>query len=200
MADRLESFAVNTLIPSVFLNAEQDIAAVMRNATATALTLMGEGLEGRVWQSTSDLTTGTIQTVDVGTIDVVDTGVTPAVLTSGTMSWRDREIVGLFRAMTGATQYPGGANDYQFDAAATPTLFWGYTGKGAVDGVGAQVTPGNPPVPAAGTSWACLISKNLWLYVDPDDGDKLKIYNNTGSTLRTPTLFLLATAQTGARP
>jgi hypothetical protein len=113
------------------------------------------------------------------------------------MDWSDRLILGWFRGLGGATEYPGGANDYLFDAG-TLHNFYGYTGLGALNGASGQVSPGNPPVRAVGTSWACLIDTNLWLYYDAADG-KLKVYNDTGSTLRTPALILFASGQTGAR-
>lgn len=194
MADRLETFAINSQISAVYLNEGQDLANVMRPATSTALASMQGGIEGRVYQATADLLTGTLIVIDSGSIAVVSGGA----LTTGTLDWSDREVRGSFRAMSGATQYPGGANDYQFDAG-TVYNFWGYLGQGALNGASGQVSAGNPPVPAAGTSWACLITANVWLYYDAADG-KLKLYNDTGSTLRTPTLWIEATGQTGARP
>lgn len=199
MADRLQTFSVNTQLASVYLNATQDLAMLMRVATATSLVTQEAGIEGRIYQATADLNTGTLISLDDGTIDVVNTGVTPAVLTTSTMSWSDREVFGVYRGFAGASQYPGGANDYQFDAAGAPTLFWGYLGKGAKNGASAQVSAGNPPVPASGTSWAVQIVANLWLYLDPFDGF-LKLYNATGSTIRTPALVFFATGTTGARP
>jgi hypothetical protein len=198
MADRLQSFSVNTQLASVFLNAQQDLSMVLRVATATSLATQDPGVEGRIYQATSDLNTGTLISLDNGTISVVNTGVTPATLTTTTMSWSDREVFGIYRGFAGAAQYPGGANDYQFDAAGAPTLFYGYLGLGAKTGASAQVSAGNPPVPAAGTSWAIQIVANLWLYRDPFDG-LLKLYNATGSTIRTPALIFFATGPTGAR-
>jgi hypothetical protein len=194
VADRLETFAVNSQISAVYLNEGQDLANVMRPATSTALASMQGGIEGRVYQATADLLTGTLIVIDSGAISVVVAGA----LTTGTLDWSDREVRGSFRAMSGATQYPGGANDYQFDAG-TLYNFWGYLGLGAQNGAGGQVSPMNPPVPAAGTSWAILITANVFLYYDAADG-KLKLYNATGSTLRTPTLWIEASGQTGARP
>ena len=194
MADRLQTFAVNSEIASVFLNEEQDLANVMRPATSTTLSSMQGGIEGRIYQATADLTTGNLIVIDSGAISIVVAGA----LTTGTLDWSDREVRGSFRAMTGATQYPGGANDYQFDAG-TVYWFWGYLGLGALNGASGQVSAGNAPVPAAGTSWACLVTTNVWLYLDAADG-KLKLYNNTGSTLRSPTLWIEASGPTGARP
>lgn len=197
--DRLQTFSVNTQIASVFLNALQDLSSVMRVAPATSIATQQPGLEGRTFQSTADMNTGTLIEIDDGMISVVNTGVSPAVLTTTTMSWSDREVIGVYRGFAGAVQYPGGANDYQFDAAGAPTLFWGFLGKGAKNGASTQVSAGNPPVPAAGTSWAVQIVANLWLYLDPFDG-VLKLYNATGSTIRTPALVFLATGITGTRP
>ena len=56
-----------------------------------------------------------------------------------------------------------------------------------------KVTVGNPPVRANGSSWAVLLGVNLWLYIDASDSGKLKLFNDTGSTLRTPYLRLSGT-------
>lgn len=196
--DRLFTAALGLLVPSVGQNLQQDLTAAMRLASGSAITTQSPGLEGRIYQATADLVTGTLAIVDATTVSAVNEATSPPSLTTTAFDWSDREIVGFFRAMTGATQYPGGANDYQFDAGTLRT-FWGYLGGGALNGAGGQVSAGNPPVPAAGTSWAILITTNVWLYLDGADG-KLKIYNDTGSTLRTPALLFFATGATGARP
>lgn len=196
--DRAWTAALGLNVPSVGENLLQDLGVVMRKATATAITTQGTGIEGRIYQATSDLTTGTLAIVDDGTITTVNTAVDPAVTTTATMDWSDRLVIGWFRPLAGATEYPGGVNDHAFDAG-TLYNFWGYLGLGAQNGAGGQVSPMNPPVPAAGTSWAILITANVWLYLDAADG-KLKLYNGTGGTLRTPALFILVTAKTGARP
>lgn len=197
--ERLNSYSVGQLVYNVWLNSLQDLAVGHRPTTNGDLSAMTGGLEGRLWQSTSDLASGALIQVDNGTISVVDTGTSPATLTTTTMSWLDREVFGIFRGFAGATQYPGGANDYQFDAAGAPTLFWGYLGQGAEDGGGNPPSAGNPPVRAAGSSWAAEISANLWLYADPAN-EKLYLYNDTGSSIRTPSLMFFATAPTGKRP
>ena len=51
---------------------------------------------------------------------------------------------------------------------------------------------------ASGTSWAIQLVTNLWLYIDPSDGS-LKLYNDTGSTIRSPFLWFFATGDTGKR-
>ncbi len=186
-------------VPSVGENLLQDVTIAMRLASGSALTSQGEGIEARIYQATSDLATATLLTVDSGAITVVNTGVAPAVTTTGTLSWSDRMVIGFFRGFAGATEYPGGAGDCLFDDAGAPVLFMGYLGKGAKTGASAQVSAGSPPVPAAGNSWAARIAANLWLYLDPYDG-ALKVYNNTGATIRTPLLILFATAATGTRP
>jgi len=195
--ERAWTAALGLNVPSVGENLIQDLAMVMRKATGTAITTQGTGIEARVYQATSDLATGTLAIIDDGTITTVNTAVDPAVTATATMDWSDRLILGWVRGLGGATQYPGGANDYLFDAG-TLVNFYGYTGLGALNGASGQVSPRNPPVRAVGTSWACLIDTNLWLYYDAADG-KLKVYNDTGSTLRTPALILFASGQTGAR-
>lgn len=195
--ERAWTAALGLSVPSVGENLLQDLTIAVRKATSTAITTQATGLESRIYQATSDLATGTLSIVDDGTIVAVDTGTYPASLTTSTMGWGDRIIVGWFRAMAGATEYPGGVNDHAFDAGALFN-FCGYTGLGALNGGGTQVSAYNPPVPAAGTSWAILVTTNVWLYFDAAD-NKLKLYNDTGSTLRTPLLILFATGKTGAR-
>lgn len=196
--DRAWTAALGLNVPSVGQNLLQDLGVVMRKATDTAITTQGTGIEGRVYQATANLTAASLSIVDDGTITTVNTAVDPAVTTTAVMSWSDRLVLGWFRAMAGATEYPGGANDFDFDAGALFN-FYGYLGLGAQNGAGGQVSPMNPPVPSAGTSWAIAITAGVWLYLDAADG-KLKLYNDTGATLRTPALFILATAPTGARP
>jgi hypothetical protein len=186
-------------VPTVGQNLLFDLAMALRVAPSTALTSQQAGAEGRIYQATADLNTGTLVMLDDGTISIVNTTPDPAVITTTRMSWSDREVFGIYRGFAGAAQYPGGAGDYQFDAAGAPTLFYGYLGKGAKNGASTQVSAGNPPVPAAGTSWAVQITTNLWLYLDPFDG-ALKLYNATGSTIRSPALIFFATGPTGARP
>lgn len=198
--DRGWTASLGLNVPSVGENLLQDVTLAMRLASGSAIATQAEGIEARIYQATSDLATATLATVDSGAITVINTAVAPAVTTSGTMSWNDRMVIGFFRGFAGATEYPGGANDYQFDASGAPVVFLGYLGKGAKTGASAQVSAGNPPVPAAGTSWAVTIAANLWLYTDPFDSNILKVYNNTGATIRTPLLILFATAATGARP
>jgi len=195
--ERAWTAALGLNVPSVGLNLLEDIGVAMRKATGTAITTQGTGIEARVYQATSDLVTGTLAIIDDGTITTVNTAVTPAVTTTATMDWSDRLILGWVRGLGGATEYPGGTNDYLFDAG-TLLNFYGYTGLGALNGASGQVSAGNPPVRNAGTSWACLVDTNLWIYYDAADG-KLKVYNDTGSTLRTPAILLFASGQTGAR-
>jgi hypothetical protein len=52
---------------------------------------------------------------------------------------------------------------------------------------------GNPPMPSNGVSWAVQLIANLWIYVDLFDSFKLKLFNNTGTALRTPYLRLSGT-------
>lgn len=200
--DRAETFAPLTLVPSVYLNLQQDVTPALRASTEGYLSAMGDGGEGQLWQSSSDLNTATLVAVAGNTVEIVDPGTPPSVpasITTAAIDWNDREVKGMFRGFAGATEYPGGANDYLFDASGAPVMFWGYLGRGGLTGGGLAPSPGNPPVPAAGTSWAIQIAANLWLYLDSADG-KLKLYNNTGATIRTPSLWFTASAPTGKRP
>lgn len=198
--DRLRSFSLGELVYTVWINGVQDIIAAVRPSTVGDLSAMSGGVEGRIWQATADLATGTLIEVDPTAIKVVDNGVSPAVLvSSSTFVWYDRIVCGYYRGFAGANQRVGQVNDYQFDAAGAPTTFLGYLGKGAKDAGSNPPSAGNPPVRASGSSWAAEIVANLWLYADPVNG-KLYLYNDTGATIRTPFLWLSATAPTGKRP
>lgn len=200
--DRLHSYSVGEPLYNVWLNTLQDHVAVQRPASNGDLSSMPKGMEIRLWQATADLADATQVEVDGNTVNAVNTGTSPATITSAglTVSWKDREVFGIFRGFAGVDQRPGQANDYQFDDAGTPTLFWGYFGKGAYDAGGVNApSNGNPPVRAAGSSYGAQITANLWLYAHPTNG-KLYLYNNTGVLIRTPTLWILASAATGKRP
>lgn len=200
--NRLVTTVLGQKVPNVLVTYLQDLAVAQRPAQYGDLTAMTGGAEVRLWQATADLTNTNIALVDTDVVKIINTGVTPNALVDGAFSWYDREVFGVYRAYGGADQRPGQASDYLFDQAA-PVLFWGYLAKGALAAASAPVTATVPPVPAAGTSWAVQIgypaTTGLWLYVDPADGE-LKLYNNTGSTQRTPSLWLIASAPTGKRP
>lgn len=200
--NRLVTTVLGQKVPNVLVTYLQDLTVAQRPAQYGDLTAMTGGAEVRLWQATADLTNTSIANVDTDVVKVINTGVTPNTLVDGAFSWYDREVFGVYRAYGGADQRPGQANDYLFDQAA-PVLFWGYFGKGALAAASAPVTATVPPVPAWGSSWAVQIgyptTTGLWLYVDPADGE-LKLYNNTGSTQRTPSLWLIASAATGKRP
>lgn len=200
--NRLVTTVLGQKVPNVLVTYLQDLTVAQRPAQYGDLTAMTGGAEVRLWQATADLTNTSIANVDTDVVKVINTGVTPNTLVDSAFSWYDREVFGVYRAYGGADQRPGQANDYLFDQAA-PVLFWGYFGKGALAAASAPVTATVPPVPASGSSWAVQIgyptTTGLWLYVDPADGE-LKLYNNTGSTQRTPSLWLIASAATGKRP
>ena len=201
--DRLVTTVLGQKVPNVLVTYLQDLAVAQRPAQYGDLTAMTGGAEVRLWQATADVADNAILLVDTDVVKVINTGVTPNTLVDSAFSWYDREVFGVYRAYGGADQRPGQANDYLFDQAA-PVLFWGYLAKGALSTAGAPVSaPALPPVPASGSSWAVQIgyptTTGLWLYVDPADGE-LKLYNNTGSTQRTPSLWLIASAATGKRP
>lgn len=197
--DVAQTFSSGLEIGGAFLNLIQQLALAQRASSAGDLSGMTAGIESRIFQATTDLADGAIVTVCDTTIAVVDPLSDPIVTTTATLSWKDRIVAGFYRGYSGADQRVGQGNDYLFDAAGPPTLFMGYTGNGAKDGSFANVTAGNPPVPASGTSWAIKIATDLWLYVDPADG-ALKLYNATGSSIRTPLIWLFATGKTGKRP
>ena len=196
--DVAQTFSSGLEIGGAFLNLTQQVALAQRASSAGDLSGMTAGLEGRIWQATSDLADGALVTVCSTTITVVDPLSDPIVTTTAALSWKDRIVAGFFRGYAGADQRAGQGNDYLFDAAGPTTLFMGYTGNGAKDGSNVSPTAGNPPVPASGASWAIKIATGLWLYVDPSDG-ALKLYNATGATIRTPFLWFFASGDTGKR-
>lgn len=197
--DRLVTTVLGQKVPNVFVTYLQDLAMAQRPSSEGALNGMSGGAEVRIWQSAVDVTDNALVVVDSDAISIINTGVTPNVLTAGTLTWSDREVFGVFRGLGGANRIPGEANDYLFDAVA-PTLFWGYLGRYGKDAGNADPSaPANPPVPAAGTSWAVQIATGLWLYVNEGD-ESLRLFNNTGATLATPTLWFIASGPTGERP
>jgi hypothetical protein len=196
--NRAQTFAALSRLPAVMLNLLQDVTAGARPTSHGDLTSMGKGFEVRLWQSNANVLAGALKTVDDGTIQVVDTLADPVVLTTDTLSWTDREVFGVYRAFSSGDQHPGQASDHSFDATTSPVLFWGYLGLGALDAGSANVTAGNPPVPASGASWAVRLDTDVWLYVDGADG-ALKLYNGTAGTLYKPTVVLFATGKTGKR-
>lgn len=197
----LYTSSIGQEVPNIFLNYVQQLAVAQRTCAFSEFFIqygMLGGAEARHWQASGNVATAALVAVDNGSVSIVNTATNPNALAPTSFDWSDREVFGVYRALGGIQRVPGEANDYLFDAVA-PTLFWGYTGLGALDAGSAPVTAGNPPVPAAGTSWAVKVAANLWLYLDAADG-QLKLYNNTGATLDTPTLWFFATAQIGARP
>jgi len=119
------------------------------------------------------------------------------VVVDSSIDWRDRVIVAEYAPLTNANRSPGQSSDHLFDFSLTRRC--GYTGTGALGAASAPVTAGTPPAPAAGTSWATQITTNLWLYAQPSTGE-LALYNDTGSTITAPMLFVRGTAKTGLRP
>jgi hypothetical protein len=197
--DSPQTFAEGLEIGAVFLNLIQKIGIAQRPTSHGDLSAMTPGVEARIFQATSDLNTGTLITVCNRTIQVVDPLSDPIVLTTTSGdTWTDRHILGVYRPMGGAGELAGGASDHLFDAGAL-SLWCGYTGLGAYDAGGTNPpSAGNPPSRAMGASWACEVVSNLWLYVDPSDGF-LKLYNDTGSTIRCPFLWFFAAGKAGKR-
>ncbi len=113
-----------------------------------------------------------------------------------TTDWRDRVLFVQYAELTAGVS-PGNASDYLFDVV--PIARMGFTGTGALDAGSNIPTAGNPPVPAAGTSYALQITTNVWLYATPSTG-VLSIYNGTGSNIIVPMLLVRGTAKTGHRP
>ena len=129
--------------------------------------------------------------VDVGHFVVVD----------GTIDWRDRVLRAEYVVLGNTNATPGNADDYLFDVPFDAVRV-GYTGTGGRTAGNATPTTSNPPVPAAGTSWAMQLVTDVWLYAIPGGGDvgKLALFNGTGAQIFVPLLFVRATAKTGKRP
>lgn len=196
--DRLVTTTLGQKVPNVLVTYLQDLAMAQRPSNEGALNGMSGGAEVRIWQSAVDVTDNALVIVDTDAVKVINTAPTPNVLTTGVMRWSDREVFGVYRPLGGANRIPGEANDYLFGSVA-PTLFWGYLGRYGKDAGNADPSaPTNPPVPAAGTSWAIQIVAGLWLYVNEGD-ETLRLYNDTGATLATPSLWLIASGPTGKR-
>ena len=136
---------------------------------------------------------GSQDALDRGSVTVlkVDSATNTVTLVDGVNVWTDYVVMWALNVKGGANSQIGGADDASWQG--TVTLGLGYLGLGAKNGASAQVSVGNPPVRAAGASWAVLLAANLWLYVDGFDSFKLKLFNDTGSTLRTPYLRLSGT-------
>lgn len=178
MEPLVKTWTANQKVPSADLNSIQQNLYGMRAANGTNSWSTIPGVQEVAFQSESDIANATLMLVD----DSID--------------WRDRIVRGEYLDHNASTSYPGGANDYDFSNGTLYT-FMLYTGTGALDAGGATPTNGNPPVQAAG-KYACPIFAGFWIYCDPATG-KLKIYNNTGGTKKTPTVFARCTADLGKR-
>ena len=171
--DRIATYSANQLITSLQMNEIQD-RAVGALALATGnLTTIDPGERVIHWESATDISTNTITLID------------------GVNAWSDYVVAWALNIKGGASSEIGGTSDVSWQGTVTTGL--GYLGLGAKDGASNQVTVNNPPVRANGSSWAVLLGVNLWLYVDASDSGKLKLFNDTGSTLRTPYLRLSGT-------
>ena len=178
--ERIATYTANGPITSSQLNDLQDVTVGLVSGSS-ANVLSAPGCDGCEWQSSAaSLSSATQVKVDAS------------------RDWRDRVLTVAYYAPSGALTQPGGANDYQYDYDLT-SLRKGYTGRGGLDAGSADPTNGNPPVPAAGTSWAMEVATNIWLYASTVDG-ALYLYNDTAGTLKTPILSINATAPTGLRP
>lgn len=183
--DRQQTYAPGDQIAASDLNAIQDKAvrgswgSVANVITSTYSTMTGAKLVHWQYGTGAELANATLCIVD----DSID--------------WRDHVVLAFYAPMGAANEEPGAADDYGYDMAPSATRM-GYTGKGAKDAGAAAPTNGNPPVPAAITSYAVEITTNLWLYADPNDY-KLKLYNNTGANIRRPILWVAGMGKTGLR-
>ena len=166
--DRITTYSPNQIVTSTQLNSIQDQAVGALVLATGNLTTIDPGERVIHWESATDISTNTITLID------------------GVNAWSDYVVAWALNIKGGASSEIGGTSDASWQGTVTMGL--GYLGLGAKDGASNQVTVGNPPVRANGSSWAVLLGVNLWLYIDASDSGKLKLFNDTGSTLRTPYL------------
>jgi hypothetical protein len=198
VARRLTTFSSLVQIASSFLNTLQDDVAALLKGNGGNNDFLSAGMLGMdilTWQAKASMASGTLLLVD-------------------TNDWHDREIFVVCRLNSTATQRIGQANDFSFDSACTFTgtgensFGHGYLGKGGQKSGGGAVSNGNPPVPAAGSSWAVSVNGTglaatgnfVALYTDTQGGSyQLYCYNNLATTIQ-PTMVVFAIAPTGLRP
>lgn len=148
------------------------IASLNNDDAATVI-----GAQWFDWQDSGSIALGTLVAID----DIVD--------------WRDSKVLVHWRAST-TTQNtrPGGANDYLYSdggSGITQGTITGYLGVGALDAGGVNApSAGNPPVPAATTSYAVELFTSVWLYAHPTTGD-LYLYNDTAGALYDTSLLVM---------
>lgn len=174
----VKTWTANQQVASADLNSIQQQLYALRAANGTNSWSAIPGVQEVAFQSETDITSGTLMLID----DSID--------------WRDRIVRGELLTHAVSSAWPGAANDYDF-SNGTLYPFILYTGTGGLDAGGAAPTNGNPPVIAAG-KYAAAIYANFFIYCDPTTG-KLKIYNNTGAAVRSPTVFARCTADLGKR-
>ncbi len=177
--ERIATYTANAPITSTQLNDLQDVTVGLISGAQNNV-LSAAGCDGCEWQSSAATLVAATQ-----------------VKVDGTRDWRDRVLTVLYYSPLTSNSEPGGVNDYEYDYDIT-SLRKGYTGRGGLDAGSADPTNGNPPVPAAGASWAMEVAANIWLYASATDGS-LYLYND-GGTIKTPILSIIATAPTGLRP
>lgn len=171
--DRIATYSTNQIVTSTQLNSLQDRAVGAVALSTGNLSGVDPGERVIHWESASDITTNTITVIDA------------------VNSWADYVVMWALNIKGGGSEEIGGVNDISWQGTVTMGL--GYLGVTAKNGAAGQVSVGNPPVRAGGSSWAVSLAANLWLYVDSYDSNALKLFNDTGSTLRTPYLRLSGT-------
>jgi len=178
--DRVQTYVFGSVVASTDLNSIQDRAVGGIASLQGNLTGCNPGERIVHYQSATDLVTGDLLTIDNG-------------------DWKDFVVHYAFYDNPTATGGIGEANDDTWgDTGAGVTFGIAYFGLGATDNAGNPVIPGAPPFAAAGLSWAPRIAANLWIFADPNDGFKPKIYNNTGVAIGRPYIRLAGT-KTNAR-
>lgn len=182
-------------VPQTYVAAQQILAAELNdlcmradgsgpgdtnNHLRNGIHITGDGCTSIVW-----MRGGGSNVVTAGNLCVVDASI----------DWRDR-LITVDYAELGFGVSPVNTNDYLLDVTTDRRV--AYTGTGALGAASAPVAAGVPPVPASGTSWACQIVTNVWVYAVPSTGE-LALYNGTGASLAVPMLLVRTTAKTGYR-
>jgi hypothetical protein len=177
-----KTWTVMEQVGSADLNQLQRNAVAMRPAVGVATnswSTVANGQQGVMFQSESNVANNTVITIDTS------------------LDWRDRVLYGWVLAY-GAATYPGNPNDTNMNSGSASLYhFVLYTGTGATDGGAALVSNGNPPAIGYYTDMGVT---NVLVFCDTGaGGGKLRIYNSSGATFYTPTVFIYATQDLGKR-
>ena len=189
-------------VPQTYVANQQVLAAELNDLCTRAVGAAPASLDGAVnnrFRTPSVTPNGLTEVFWLPNALSVNNGALTTI--DDSIDWRDRVIVVSYVAIGASARVFGSADDYLFDAnMSVPRV--AYLGEGGLTAGLAVPSAGNPPVPAAGASWAMEIVTDVWIYAVPSSADvgQLQIYNGSGSDIELPLLFVRATGKTGARP